>query len=210
MKTIDKILLMIKQHGPQTAKQIATSLDMTTMGARQHLQKLELKGTLHSYTERVKVGRPNRYWALTEEGTNECFADNHSILSVQLIDAIDEIYGQEGLQKLIDKRESKTLTRYKRAIDPLATLEEKLNKLIELREEEGYLVLLEKEDETYILYENHCPICCAARRCPELCTSEQNIFTALIKDLATITREENIVSGQRRCAYKIVPLDTDK
>lgn len=206
MKTIDKILLMIKQHGPQTAKQIATCLDMTTMGARQHLQKLELKGTLHSYTERVKVGRPNRYWALTEEGTNECFADNHSILSVQLIDAIDEIYGKEGLQKLIDWRESKTLARYKKVIDPLQTLQDKLKKLIELREQEGYLVLLDEEDGAYILYENHCPICCAARRCPELCTSEKNIFTALISDLATITREENIISGQRRCAYKIVPL----
>lgn len=103
MKTIDKILLMIKQHGPQTAKNIATNLDMTTMGARQHLQKLELKGTLYSYTEKVKVGRPNRYWALTDEGTKECFTDNHSILSVQLIDAIDEIYGKEGLKKIIEK-----------------------------------------------------------------------------------------------------------
>jgi predicted ArsR family transcriptional regulator len=41
MKSSEKILQTIKEKGEITAKQLALDLEMTTMGARQHLQILE-------------------------------------------------------------------------------------------------------------------------------------------------------------------------
>ena len=205
MKTIDKILLTIKQDGPQTAKQLAETLDMTTMGARQHLQKLESCGTLYSYTQRVKVGRPNRFWSLTEEGINECFADTHNILSVELIDAVEDLFGKEALTKIVSRREKITLDKFKAALSTTATLAEKLAIIIKMREDSGYLAQLEKKDDCYIIYENHCPICCAAKRCPDLCNSEFHIFSELLKGEATVVRKENIVAGERRCTYIVTP-----
>ncbi|MDW2144397.1 winged helix-turn-helix transcriptional regulator, partial [Vibrio sp. 1833] len=41
MKTVDRILQIVKRDGSVTAKQLSSELGMTTMGARQHLQGLE-------------------------------------------------------------------------------------------------------------------------------------------------------------------------
>jgi predicted ArsR family transcriptional regulator len=58
MKTADKILHTLKREGAVTAKQLADRFEITTMGARQHLQSLEEDGLIHFYDVKVKVGRP--------------------------------------------------------------------------------------------------------------------------------------------------------
>ena len=54
--------------------------------------------------------------------------------------------------------------------------------------------------------ENHCPICAAASECMNFCRSELQIFNLLFEGVATITitREEHIIDGARRCAYKVI------
>ncbi len=46
MKTADRILQKLKREGSLTAKKLSEDLDMTSMGARQHLQALEENGLL--------------------------------------------------------------------------------------------------------------------------------------------------------------------
>lgn len=67
MKTVDRILQIVKRDGSVTAKQLSSELGMTTMGARQHLQGLEDEGILSTHDVKVKVGRPTRHWALTQK-----------------------------------------------------------------------------------------------------------------------------------------------
>lgn len=57
MKTVDRILQIVKRDGSVTAKQLSSELGMTTMGARQHLQGLEDDGILSIHDVKVKVGR---------------------------------------------------------------------------------------------------------------------------------------------------------
>ncbi|EVU10668.1 deoR-like helix-turn-helix domain protein, partial [Vibrio parahaemolyticus V-223/04] len=61
MKTVDRILQIVKRDGSVTAKQLSSELGMTTMGARQHLQGLEDDGILSIHDVKVKVGRPTRH-----------------------------------------------------------------------------------------------------------------------------------------------------
>lgn len=53
------------------------------------------------------------------------------------------------------------------------------------------------------LLENHCPICAAATKCLNFCRSELQLFQQLFADIAVVSREEHIIEGARRCAYKI-------
>ena len=62
---------------------------------------------------------------------------------------------------------------------------------------------LEQTEHGYLLIENHCPICKAAKRCPNLCQSELNIFQRLLGEEYRIERSEHIIEGQRRCTYLI-------
>lgn len=202
MKTTDKIIDKIKRDGAITAKQIATSFDMTTMGARQHLQSLEDDGVVAFYDVKMKVGRPTRHWALTEEG-HQRFSNRHSDLAIQMFDAVESIFGAEGVEQVIQRREDQTLANYQPIINRCDSLESKLDKLAELRTKDGYMAEYFPKEDGYVLVENHCPICKAATRCQSLCQSELNVFQQLLGKNIEITRTEHIVQGERRCCYHI-------
>lgn len=204
MKTSDRILHTIKRHGAVTAKQLAQEFGMTTMGARQHLQSLEDDGILAFHDVKVKVGRPTRHWSLTQQGHNQ-FSDRHGELTIQVIDAVENLFGKEGLAKVAAEREQSTLKQYQQALVNCDDLLSKLQTLTQLREDEGYMAELHYEGDHYVLIENHCPICKAATRCPSLCQSELNVFTELLKNDCNISRSEHIIAGERRCTYTVIP-----
>lgn len=193
---------MVKRDGSVTAKQLASELGMTTMGARQHLQGLEDEGILSIYDVKVKVGRPTRHWTLTQKG-HEQFANSHGELTVQFIEAVEHIFGKDGLEQVTSEREKLTIQNYRQHLEQCDSLESKLQKLVALREQEGYMAELEQDDHGFILIENHCPICKAATRCPSLCKSELSVFQTLLGNETHVERTEHIISGQRRCVYRI-------
>ncbi|WP_133407654.1 helix-turn-helix transcriptional regulator [Parashewanella tropica] len=204
MKTSQKILNLLKTQGALTAKVLAEDLSLTTMGVRQHLLSLEESGDVVTFDKSAGRGRPTRYWKLTEKSV-ERFEDRHEDLSLQLIDSIKVVFGESGLDKLIEERETRSLEVYQQAILSADSIERKLEVLANIRNQEGYMASIEQDNEAWWLYENHCPICAAASKCQNFCRSELQLFQDLFKDCAIVTREEHIIEGARRCAYKVVP-----
>lgn len=202
IKSTDRILDTLKREGSVSAKTLAQSLGMTTMGVRQHLQSLERDGLVDFEDVRAKVGRPTRHWSLTASGHSR-FADSHNDLSITLIDSVQDVFGEQGVEKVIAQREARTLAQYQDALKDCDNLEAKLQTLAYLRESEGYMAELQQDGADYILIEHHCPICHAAKTCPALCRSEIQLFQRLLGNAYRIEREEHIVSGQRRCTYRI-------
>ncbi|WP_439437335.1 helix-turn-helix transcriptional regulator [Salinivibrio costicola] len=202
MKSTDRILDTIKREGRVSAKVLADNLNMTTMGVRQHLQSLERDGLVDFEDIRAKVGRPTRHWSLTATGHRR-FADSHHDLSVTLIDSVQEVFGDQGVAKVIAQREAATFAQYQDALKDCDNLEAKLQTLAYLRESEGYMAELHRDGADYMLIEHHCPICQAAKTCPALCRSEIQLFRHLLGNRYRVEREEHIVSGQHRCTYRI-------
>ncbi|MDX2367908.1 MAG: transcriptional regulator [Colwellia sp.] len=204
MKTHHRIIDLLKTQGPLTAKALAQELNVTTMGVRQHMLALEESGEVTFKDEKAPRGRPTRYWSLTQK-TNSHFADRHNELTVQLIDSVIAVFGDDGLDKLITNREESSMRSYRLALADRYGVEEKLQTLAEIRCDEGYMATVEQEDDFFWLLENHCPICAAATKCTNFCRSELQLFQNLLSDVAVISREEHIVEGARRCAYKVIP-----
>jgi len=204
MKTHDKILKLLKTQGALTAKTLADELGLTTMGIRQHVLALEVSGDVIYKDEKAARGRPTRYWSLTEK-SNDHFANRHDELTVQLIDSVIAVFGDDGLDKLIANREESSMRMYRLALADKYGVEDKLAMLAKLRSDEGYMATVAIEDDFYWLLENHCPICAAATKCVNFCRSELHLFQSLLNDVAVVTREEHIVEGARRCAYKVMP-----
>lgn len=203
MKTVDRILYRMKREGPATAKQLAEEFKLTTMGVRLHLQGLEEEGLVRFEDVKVKVGRPTRHWHLTDLGHRR-FADRHGDLIVQMLDSVETLFGKEGLGQVIDRREQQAFGHYQTQLAGADTIHEKLQILATLREQEGYMAELHQDGEQFLLVENHCPICHAATRCPSLCQSELAVFRRLLGDGYQIDRDEHIIAGERRCAYRII------
>jgi predicted ArsR family transcriptional regulator len=200
--TADRLLLILKTGGPQTAIELGAALGMTDEAARQQMMKLTGEGLVEGSTEVRGVGRPKQVWKLTAAGHGR-FPDAHSDLTVQLITTIKRVLGEESLDRLISAREEETLANYQSEMEGASGMEERVRRLAAIRDGEGYMCELKKDSGGYLLIENHCPICAAASACQGFCHSELSIFKRVLGDEADITREEHIVSGARRCAYRI-------
>jgi len=206
MNTQDQILFLLKTRGPSTAQQLAKLLDISSMGVRRHLDAWHAKGLLLTEDRADKVGRPARYWLLSDVG-HARFPDRHSELTVQLIAQVRSLFGQAGLDKLITAREHISETGYQERMAGAKTLSKRLAKLVEARDAEGYMAQLEKQpDGSLLLIENHCPICAAATACQGFCRSELDVFRRTLGPASKVERVEHVLAGGRRCVYRITPV----
>ncbi len=194
--------MLLKTRGPQTAAELGAILEVTDEAARQHLVKLAGEGLVEGMPETRGVGRPKQVWNLTAAG-NGRFPDAHADLTVNLISTIRRVLGDECLDRLISAREEETLANYRLEMEGAADLEERVARLAAIRNREGYMCEWTANEDGYMLLENHCPICAAATACQGFCQAELRMFKNVLGDDVDVTREEHIVSGARRCAYRI-------
>lgn len=204
--TAERFLLLLKTNGPQPASSLAKELGITTEGARLHLLKLQEEGYVEASSESKGVGRPTQLWRLTTTA-NRRFPDTHAELTVQLIKAITDVIGEDALDKVMFAREKMSSFKYEVAIEPLQTLEDKINKFAEIRTSEGYLAEWKRLEDGYILIENHCPICDAARACQSICDSELAAIRRIFGEEVRVDRVDHVLEGDRRCAYHIQPIE---
>lgn len=198
-----QLLHILKTLGPRSTSSLANRLEMTLAGVRKHLKLLEHDKLVASSGIAGGVGRPDLVWRLTQAGHNR-FPDTHDTLTLDLIDSIRTVFGEAGLDKLIATREAETATRYARALSTAASAHHKVERLAELRSEEGYMAQAEQiDDRTWRLAENHCPVCAAARVCQGLCRSELAVFRKVLGKSFAVERDEYLLDGARRCSYLI-------
>lgn len=197
-----EILNHMKSHGPSLAADMAERFGLTPMAVRLHLYALEREGQVTSASEPSGRGRPAKRWRLTP-AAEHAFPDAHKDLAIELLGAVRDAFGAEGIAKLMMKRAGEQLKRYKAAMKGTKTLKGRLSRLADMRNDEGYMATVERDGKGWLLIENHCPICSAAQEAEEICTSELDIFKNALGPGCTVRRTEHIVSGNRRCAYKV-------
>ena len=198
-----RVLYALKSTGPQSADAIARRLRVTIVAARQQLGRLLDKGLVTFEDHREGVGRPKRIWSLSEAG-HAHFPDSHATMTVDLIQAISTAFGPEGLDRVIAEREKATRQIYAERVRTGRSLAERVKLLADQRSEEGYMAEVKRlPDGALMLMENHCPICVAAKACQGFCRSELTLFRDVLGQDARVEREEHILAGARRCAYRI-------
>ncbi len=198
----DRLLFLLKTRGPQTAGELGAHLEITAEAARQQLLRLSDEGLVQAKSEVRGVGRPAQVYHLAPAAQKR-FPDAHAELTAQLISEIRDVLGEGALEKLIHARETGTRQRYEALLAGEQSLAKKVARLAEIRNKEGYMASWEKEGDSYLLVENHCPICAAAAACTGFCRSEQAIFEHVLGRDIRVERIEHLLAGARRCAYRI-------
>lgn len=200
------ILEILKHEGPQESRALALRLGVTPMAVRQHLYELSDQGIVAHETRARPVGRPAKIWRLTSRADHH-FPDSHAELTVSLLGAMRQTFGDGGLEQLLDVRRRQLLEAYRAKIPPRAPLRDRVEALAALRTAEGYMAAVETaSDGSLVLVENHCPICAAATACQKLCAIELDVFQQLLGPKIQVTRTDHIQAGARRCAYRVEPL----
>jgi predicted ArsR family transcriptional regulator len=204
-KTRRAIVKLLKTDGPLGSAQLAERLGLTAMAVRLHLYALQSEGLVTAEDRPVPVGRPAKFWRLTREADRH-FPEAYAELSVALIDAMQETFGAEGLSRVLVSRCARQRTDYAKRIRPRDPLKKRLDELARVRTEEGYMAeVREEEGGGFLLVENHCPICAAANACQGFCSTELDLFRSVLGPGVEVERVEHIVSGDRRCAYRVTP-----
>jgi predicted ArsR family transcriptional regulator len=158
----------------------------------------------------VPIGRPAKFWRLTREA-DHLFPEAYAELSVALIDSVKDAFGDEGLERVLTSRCARQRVDYRKRIRPKDPLENKLNELAKVRTEEGYMAEIRREDDgTFLLVENHCPICAAANACQGFCSTELDLFRSVLGPGITVERAEHIIKGDNRCVYRVSPQKAQK
>jgi predicted ArsR family transcriptional regulator len=202
-KTRRRIVKLLKTEGAMDAARLARRLRLTPMAVRQHLYGLQDEKLVIAEQRPVPLGRPAKYWRLTREA-DRLFPDAYAELSLALIDAVGETFGAPGVERLLESRLARQRAEYSARIARSAPLKEKLQRLAQVRTEEGYMAEVRPEGRSAFLFlENHCPICAAATACQGFCATELDLFRAVLGPNVSVERTDHIVAGDRRCAYRI-------
>src|SRR5690242_2425749 len=209
-KTRRAITKLLKTEGPIDSAQLAERLGLTAMAVRQHLYALQREGLVASEERPVPIGRPAKFWRLTREA-DHLFPEAYAELSVALIDSVKDAFGDEGLERVLTSRCARQRVDYGKRIRPKDSLDRKLAELAKVRTEEGYMAEVRREDDgSFLLVENHCPICAAANACQGFCSTELELFRSVLGPGVTVERAEHIIKGDNRCVYRISPQKAPK
>ncbi|MCP9267580.1 transcriptional regulator [Xenorhabdus sp. XENO-1] len=200
----ERLLMLLKTRGAMQASDAGKILGTSGEAARQQFVKLAKEGLVEAESETRGVGRPTQLWHLTDKG-HARFPNTHAELTVQLLTIIRSQLGETAMDLIINTREQKTSANYKIAMENAEGLQEKIERLVAIRNQEGYMAQYSVQEDGAILFiENHCPICAAATVCQGFCRAELKLFQEILQ--AEVERTEYILNGARRCAYRITPL----
>jgi len=203
-KTRRTILDRLKERGAQTAPSLARHLGVTSMAVRLHLYDLADEGLISFTEQKQGRGRPAKFWQLTD-AAQDIFPDAHQSLAVDLITSVKQAFGQKGLDTVVTAHSTSQLNNYTGQLSGKKTLASRVKGLAKIRTAEGYMASAQEDAQGWLFSENHCPICFAAKACTKLCANELWVFSEVLGPDVTIEREEHILSGARRCLYRIKP-----
>jgi len=195
------LLHLKKSDAGLTVDELAQRLEVTPMAVRRHLGVLESAGLLRSVVERRPKGRPAHVYSLAEAG-HDIFPSNYSGLLNVLLECLEETSGPEAVQTIFERWKEKLVSFARERLDGLA-FEERLQGLVRLLEDEGFMPEVEQERPgVYRLLEYNCPIRKVATRYDEACHFEQEVYRELLG--GSVERVRRIVDGDACCAYVVV------
>jgi len=202
IRTRRAIVKLLKQEGAMDAAALADRFKISAMAVRQHLYALQKEQLVTYQEEQRAMGRPAKLWQLTP-AADRFFPHGYAELTLSLINSVIEAFGSEGLERLLEIRTRQQIAAYREQIPANSPIQQRLEALANLRTDEGYMAEIESlSDGSFLLIENHCPICAAATACTGLCRQELEVFQFTLGDVA-IARTEHLIAGERRCVYRI-------
>ena len=204
--TREASLRFLLKHGGSSAAQLAESMNISVQAMRRHLRSLEGDGLVESHLMTEGPGRPSNFWRLTIKGQN-CFnsGDGSEEFALDLLASIEASLSQERVIEILKLQTTQKALNYRKRIGK-GSLNQRLNKLLELRQKEGYLSELSLSDDGLSWYVNafHCSIRAIAEKYPLVCDHELILLREIFPDCVIERVQWRLESGHS-CGFKVNP-----
>lgn len=199
-KTQEAILLYLKRQGEMAVSDLCALLKITSMAVRRHLAHLQKDGLIESRIVKQSRGRPTYRYKLTDKAES-LFPSAGSTLASDLLEAVYEQAGHQGVMDLLTRRNDKRTARYFERVQG-KTLLERVEAVAKIFSEDGYMTEFEPlADGNYLIYQRHCAVHDLANQFKQLCAMEPTLMESLLG--VKVTREKYIMRDDPICAYLV-------
>ncbi len=199
-ETRSQIVGYLKEHGCASVQDLTEVVGLTPMTVRHHLTILESEGLVNREKERARIGRPRYVYFLTEAALS-LFPERYDELAGRLLNALKEELGsQQAITQVLERMAHEIAGNHRQDLDG-KSLEERLDTLINVLGNEGFLASWEEQDGEYTLTEYSCPYFMVGQEHPEICHIDWQLITTILD--TPVKRRTCMLNGDTNCKYRI-------
>ncbi len=198
--TRQEILRYLRERGEADAQELSQTLRLSPVTIHYHINVLQRDGLLETKPVRQGVGRPRNVFTLRDSAF-EKFPQSYHRLSDRLLDMLKSRLTEADIQALFEHIGAEIAAEHAAQLDG-KPLEQKIETLLELLGEEGFLSRLEKVGaDQFVLTQVNCPYQYVATRHPEVCELDLQLMNSALG--APVKREACVVNGDAVCTFHI-------
>lgn len=197
--TRDTILETLKATNGATVEELAEAAEISPVTVRHHLNSLQAEGLVESESVRRKVGRPYYLYSLSEEG-HELFPQKYYSLTNRLLEAVKDQLPPETVTALLSSVVDHLVAEHKGQYEHLG-FEKKLDYLVRLLEQEGFLARWQKTDQGYRLIEYSCPYLSVGQKHAEVCTIDTELMVSVLN--RPVNKHACMLDGDTCCEFTV-------
>jgi len=165
-----------------------------------HINVLQRDGLLESKAVRQGVGRPRNVFTL-RASAYEKFPQGYHRLSDRLLEILKSRMTEADIQALFERIGADIATEHAMNMQG-KPLEQKIDTLIGLLGEEGFMSRLEKVGaDDFVLTQVNCPYQYVATRHPEVCELDLQLMNTVLG--TAVQREACVANGDAACTFHI-------
>ncbi len=201
MSTRDVVLQSIQSMHGATVEQLAAAAEVSPVTVRHHLNSLQADGLIESESVRRKVGRPYHVYSLSEAGL-ELFPKKYYLLSSRLLNEVKNRFSADTVTELFGAVVNGIIDEHRSQFESL-DFEARLDYLIELLAEEGFLANWHREGDTYHINEMSCPFISIGQQHAEICTLDKALIEAVMD--TDVSQNSCMLNGDECCQFTVIP-----
>jgi predicted ArsR family transcriptional regulator len=198
--TRQEILEYLRAKGAADVNELAEALGLSPVTIHYHINVLQRDGLLETKAVRQGVGRPRNVFTL-RDAAFEKFPQSYHRLSDRLLEVLKSRMTEADIQALFEGIGQEIAAEH--AANLLGkTLEQKIEMLVGLLGEEGFMSRLEKTSANdFVLTQVNCPYQYVATRHPEVCELDLQLMNSALG--TAVKREACVANGDAVCTFHI-------
>jgi DeoR family suf operon transcriptional repressor len=199
------VLALLLRHGEATAADLATRLSVSVQVMRRHLRGLGDEGLVEASPAPEGPGRPSNRWRLTTAG-HQRFPNGSEHFALGLLHSLAGSMPPDALRLLLDQQAVEKAGDYRRRIGS-GSLAERLERLVDLRRQEGYVAECQPDPEqpgAWVISEFHCSVMRIAEEFPMVCDQELALISHTFPD-CRIERVHWRLEEGHSCGFRLSP-----
>lgn len=197
------ILAILLRLGEATAQDVASRLSISVQASRRHLRGLEEDGLIEGSSSAEGPGRPSYRWQLTSKGHAQ-FADGSESFALTLLESLSKELPGAALQTVLEHQAVQQAVQYRERLGD-GPLEQRIERLVELRKAEGYVAECDQEANGWVIREFHCSVMRIAEQFPCVCDQELQLIRHTFPD-CEVERVHWRLEAGHSCGFRLTPL----